>query len=145
MIGHFITIQLVAYSFTLLFIASTISIDNEEAELSQYKSSSAAIEICSKEANRCQFVGSAGPWLLSIIETAIEPCGSSDGGSKIAHWLNEYDWLLEQVRVMDQEYDYLLKMQAEEFWTVSDFYRQKQCNEVITLLQNEHPLNDSMR
>lgn len=133
------------YSFTLLLIASTISIDNEEARISRYGGPFTVTEVCSEEGNHCQFVGSAGPWLLSIIETAIDPCSSMDGVSTIVLWLNEYDWLLEQVRVMEREYDYLLKTQTEEFWTVSDFYRKRQCIEVITLLKNEHPLNDSMR
>jgi hypothetical protein len=97
--------------------------------------------LCDENSENCQEVGSAASYLLSIIETSLEPCKNS----KVAEWLEEYKWLIIQVKESDREYPYLKQMQRQAFWAPENPDQEKYCLKIQKLVTSSNPLNQEMR
>ena len=128
----------------LFFICGSVEA-NQEVTLSQRGADLNSQEICNIDSTKCQLVGSAGPWLLSIFETSIEACETSGNTSfEVRTWLNNNDWLVEKVKKMTSEYSQFIKMQ-KNYWNVPSEYLKSQCLNVSKAVEEVNPLNHGMR
>lgn len=134
----------------LLFLLLAVNVSMQDVEERTFvRGGSPEIKtFCSDELDRCQHVGSAGPWLLSIFETSIKPCYAvPEVSEQVRTWLDENEWLLDHVRAMSSNYKSLLNTQLTGLWTpdTKDEYVKEICAEISRTLLNKHPLNERMR
>ncbi|MDN3652953.1 hypothetical protein QWY77_09305 [Thalassotalea ponticola] len=101
-----------------------------------------ATELCDSKSNKCSQTGSGAAWLLSIFESSLDICPSSE---EIKYWLKENKWLIDKVKSEEPEYPYMLEMQSKIFWKVGVPEIHINCDKVKELIRKEHPLNSSLR
>ena len=101
-----------------------------------------ANEFCDTNSKKCEQVGSAAAWTLSIIETSTKICGANN---EISQWLKANQWLTEQVKASEAEYEYLAQSQERTYWGVNSPEVLQQCSKVVNLIKNGSPLNSELR
>ncbi|MCW8092266.1 hypothetical protein [Alteromonas sp. ASW11-130] len=137
-------IQLGFFCLILLFTSSALEANQDEVQ-PQRGVSIESREVCNAGATKCQLVGSAGPWLLSIFETSVEACEGAGNTSDTVHkWLESNLWLIDEVKKMTPEYSQLIKIQ-KNFWNVPRAYLDNQCFRVSKAVEEASPLNHGMR
>lgn len=100
-----------------------------------------AVEVCDSTKSKCTQVGSSAAWLLSIIETSIEPCKNN---TEIGGWLANNSWLIAKVKAAESEYDDLIRAQ-HKFWNTANVDISNQCSKLVKLIKSGSPLNSELR
>lgn len=100
-----------------------------------------AVEICDSRKSKCAQVGSGAAWMLSIIETSLEPCKNN---IEIGEWLHNYSWLVTKVKAAKPEYDYFIRAQ-DKFWNTANVDIPNQCSKLVNLIKSGSPLNSELR
>ena len=131
--------------YLILFFTCGSLEASQEVTFSQRGDDLNSQEFCNTDSTKCQLVGSAGPWLLSIFETSVEACKASGITSlTVRNWLNSNYWLVEKVKKMTSEYGQFIKMQ-KNYWNVPSPYLKSQCLNVSKAVEEVNPLNHGMR
>ena len=77
-------IKLRLFYLIFLFTCSSLGANQEVTRL-QRGAGVDSREICNANSTKCQLVGSAGPWLLSIFETSVEACKATEEVNPLNH------------------------------------------------------------